>query len=295
MKKTFFLSIAIISFYGELLYSSNAIIKKFSQKDLCNLISIAIPTFRNFEFLKYSISSYLFEPLISEIVVVDDAFSRDAEQISLWLEASNFSATQKAKITIHSSDKKRGALKNKIRAISLCKGEWVALIDSDNFIDKHYLNPLVHYWQFLNPLNIPPTTAKTFIFAPELLRMATNFSSETIQYFNFTSVRLEVGDINSKTWDTIRYHKWANAFLNTGNYVVHAPTILNVWHSLAQDDLLEPFGMDVLVMNKVAVQAGMTITTIPNSMYCHTIGHSSLWSDTESASLEFLKNFNWNL
>lgn len=110
---------------------------------------------------------------------------------------------------------------------------------------------------------------------------------------DYSSLRRVVGDVNARSWDALRTHKLASALLNTGNYIVHK-TALSAWEPLAREGI-EPFGMDVLVMNKRLVEAGFSLAVVEGMSYYHYTHPGSLWASTEEASMKFLREFKWEL
>jgi hypothetical protein len=240
------------------------------------------------------------EPAVGEIIVSNDANSPDAEELAAWLETISMSDEQRAMVHIHTTNLKHGSLRNKIRALTLvARREWVALIDSDNLVGGAYFEPLLRLWAARWGSIPPPAAANSFIFAPEVLELSpcpSVFSpASSSRYLNFTSMRLDIGDVSRVTWLAASRHKWASTYLNTCNYVVHAPTAIRAWRALSLDLELEPFGMDTLTLNRAAVSFGLTISSVPGSTYRHGVLCSSLWGDTQAASEAYYNKFDWTL
>lgn len=92
-------------------------------------ISVCIPTMRRFSFLKESISKYLENPYVSELVITDET-GEDYEEIM-----STFSHP---KLRVYKNETRLGVLRNKFRAASYATSKFIAILDSDNFADIEY-------------------------------------------------------------------------------------------------------------------------------------------------------------
>jgi hypothetical protein len=112
-------------------------------------VSVAIASYRRAAMLKAYIPRYLDVPIVREVVISDDYNSSDAHELRQWLPISGLSEEQQSRVVIFGdTGGKLGSFRNKVRAISLSRQDWVALIDSDNFASpEHYWAPLVKFWE----------------------------------------------------------------------------------------------------------------------------------------------------
>ena len=253
-------------------------------------VSIVMASYRRSRFLVDTIPRYAAHPLVSEVVVADDAESGDADVLRAWLPRAPMTAEQRRKVRVVPSSVRLGAMRNKVRAVQLARLPWVALLDSDNDASgDRYFAPLLAQWARSYGRGGPPSpgVADTIVFCPEVLDLGG-------RVFNYTTVRTDVGDVNRSTWNTTRSHAKGVSFLNTGNYVLHGPSVLRVWESLAARGI-EAHAVDVLVMNHALVSAGFSLVTVPGSRYLHVVHDANLWTLTVGASTAFLKAFNWTL
>jgi glycosyltransferase involved in cell wall biosynthesis len=97
-------------------------------------ISIAIPTWNRSEMTVQSFYEVYDDDRVSEIVIVDDASDM---KIYEELKAMTDSLS---KVTLYRNLQNRDCYENKYTAVSYATNDWVILLDSDNKIDKSYLD-----------------------------------------------------------------------------------------------------------------------------------------------------------
>jgi hypothetical protein len=253
------------------------------------LLTLAITSFNRGEMLIASLPGHLAQPLVGEVVIAVDANTNDANVLREWLASptSGLSKAMANKVRVFPTSFKHGALRNKVRAIQLASHDWVALIDSDNIVGNDYFSALSAYWLVHYGSAAPPptgTSAASHVFCPETLRGTS---------IDYTSFRREVGAVDISTWQAAHTHPHGHSFMNTGNYVLHK-SVLRAWEPLAAEDI-EPFGMDVLVMNKRLVEMGYSLHTVEGMAYKHVVHTANLWTLTAKDSIDFLRNFSWAL
>ncbi len=252
-------------------------------------LTLAITSYHSVARVISSLPEHLAQPLVGEVVVaVDGADGDDANTLREWLNspASGLSRAAARRVRVYPTSIRHGALRNKVRAVQLASLDWVALVDADNIVGDGFFGAAVAHWASRYNASAPPTLLATFkeVLLPERL------VSTALDY---SSLRRVVGDVNARSWDALRTHKLASALLNTGNYIVHK-TALSAWEPLAREGI-EPFGMDVLVMNKRLVEAGFSLAVVEGMSYYHYTHPGSLWASTEEASMKFLREFKWEL
>lgn len=126
-------------------------------------MSVTIATYRRARFLKLYIPHYLKVPFINEIIICDDFNSTDAKELRDWLAASDIPKHDQARVSIYNDTGERlGAFRNKVRAMSLARYSWVALLDSDNYgSPERYWDPLIQFWNSTYGSAPPPPGNRT--------------------------------------------------------------------------------------------------------------------------------------
>ncbi len=252
-------------------------------------LTLAITSFHSVARVISSLPEHLAQPLVGEVVVaVDGADGDDANALREWLDTPTTGISRAAarRVRVYPTSIQHGALRNKVRAVQLASLDWVALVDADNIVGDGFFGAAAAHWASRYNASEPPALPAAFkeVLLPERL------VSTTLDY---SSLRRAVGDVNARSWDALRAQKLASALLNTGNYILHK-TVLSAWEPLAREGV-EPFGMDVLVMNKRLVEAGFTLAVVEGMSYYHHTHPGSLWASTEEASMKFLREFKWEL
>lgn len=98
------------------------------------LISIALCTYNGSEFLKEQLDSILAQSVSNwQIVVVDDCSQDETREIL------KVYAERDARFHVHYNDQNLGYNKNFEKALTLCKGEYIAICDQDDIWDKDKL------------------------------------------------------------------------------------------------------------------------------------------------------------
>lgn len=102
------------------------------------MISVAMASYNGAKYIKEQIDSILNQSIQDlELVICDDCSSDDSWTILQSLAASD------ARIRAYRNDHNLGFKKNFEKAISLCKGEYIALSDQDDVWEKKHLEVLL--------------------------------------------------------------------------------------------------------------------------------------------------------
>ena len=101
------------------------------------MISLAITNYNRSDSVIKSFIQVIDNPLIDEIVIVDD-YSDTVHYLKLWNRINNL-GSKKDKIKLYRNDINLRPYKNKYTAVSKCSNDWVILLDSDNIIDDEYI------------------------------------------------------------------------------------------------------------------------------------------------------------
>lgn len=97
-----------------------------------NKISIAIPNFNRTTLLVEAFQNIIEDNRINEIVICDDA-SKNFEEVKDVLKSYS-------KVNLIKNEVNFGTFFNKLRTIQSVSNEWCVLLDSDNIIDKSYID-----------------------------------------------------------------------------------------------------------------------------------------------------------
>lgn len=238
------------------------------------MFSLCIATMNRFEtFLKKNLPRYLQNPLISEIVISDEN-GEDAEKIK-----TEFSSSMNQKLFLYVNEKRLGPFLNKLNALRKSKGQWVCLMDSDNFADEQY---------FLN--------AKNYIeekqIEPDFTMLMPSFAKPQFNYKHLPEVfSLEEP---GKPYLTC---------FNTGNFILSRNLFENINLEGEDDFISHSSSCDVIYFNTLLIeQLPYTKIYIPRTLeYEHTVHKGSIYLQTykqekqynELAQQRFLSLF-WN-
>lgn len=155
-----------------------------------------------------------------------------------------------------------GPFLNKTKAVSLCKSDWVALIDSDNIIASHFLRFTV--MQQMNPNKI---------YCPEQ-------GWPRLKYIEFIGEDIGL----TRAAQLIDNNNFTMLF-NTGNYVLHRETWLKVLQPV-RTDTFYPHAVDVAWVNYNCLKAGMVLSVVKDCVYRHNVHKNSTYLQTAKESSE---------
>ena len=105
-------------------------------------ISVAIPHYNNSEYIMDALLPIVTDNRVSEIIICDDK-SNDIDTLKELLHKLAC-----PKIQLFQNDVNLGSYHNKLEVISKCTNEWAILLDSDNIIDKKFIDTLykIEHW-----------------------------------------------------------------------------------------------------------------------------------------------------
>jgi len=230
--------------------------------DEIKTFSMAIPTMDRYDdYLREYLPKYIENKYISEIVICDEN-GEDYKKIQ-----DNFGKCKKIKL--FKNEKRLGALRNKIKTLSLCTGDYIALIDSDNFVDESYFEEMIKFGMNQN----------TLLFPSKSLPRA-DFSE--LQWFN---------PINYMNWMFVVRSKNMFPKLNDGNGVYPKRFVELLCKLNIQ---VEPYASDAFLQIQIAASLGFDIC-FTDAEYLHPVSENSAWLQTSQESLEFMKKWNINL
>ncbi len=214
-------------------------------------ISLCIPTYKRFNFLVKYIPNYIENNYIDEIIITDD----DGEDFELLNKYFNNSS----KLKIYKNEKRLKPFLNKEKAVSLCKNDWVCIIDSDNFADNTYFK----YWfEYINQKGLD----SKIIYCPSGTLPQGNFD------FGFM-LNKEVNINNIKEFWKI--HNFG-VFMDIGNYIFNKNEYL---YNPGNREYENMDITDVKYRNYFMLSNGCKMVAVPNMKHLHIRHSDSYYSE----------------
>lgn len=212
-------------------------------------ISICIPTYNRYQMTLESFAQVLDDPRVSEIVIVDDCSTDDSYTQLVEYTTHIQETLVYTKIEIYRNDSNQDCYWNKRIAIEHATEDWCILLDSDNIIDKTYLDTLfaIQDWN--------PDT----IYTPQFARTAFDFRA-------FAGTTLSRNNIRQQ----LQIHNNLETCLNAANYFVNREEYL-----LCFDESNDPVTSDSIYTCYNWLHSGNNIYVVPGLEYDHRIGHAS--------------------
>lgn len=219
-------------------------------------ISLCITTYNRVEETLRSFSQVLDDERVSEIVIVDDHSNLEIYERLEWaIQALNgelFHKTMNGQTTpqirLKRNDKNLGVYKNKLMSVLLATNDWCIPFDSDNIIDKDYIDKLYQYaiWD------------TNCIYSPD-------FAMPEFDYTQFAGHTVDKQNVANYT-----KFKMFDCWINTMNYFVNKNTFLR-----ADQNEVIPNAADSMYINYLLLKKGISIFTVPNMRYIHTVHQQS--------------------
>lgn len=204
------------------------------------MISLCITTYNRYKLLFESFSQVLDDDRISEIVIVDDCSdSAIYDQVLTAVSRMNLFGH---KIRLYRNDLNLGMSRNKASAIELASNDWCIILDSDNVIDKSYIDAIPFH---LNNL---------IIYAPAYARPQFDYR----QYQNHTFTKDNTPGLIANSV--------VEMMLNTCNYLVNRDEYLKVYQHNP-----EMKGTDTIWFNYLWLKSGRSIHVTKGMEYDHRV------------------------
>jgi glycosyltransferase involved in cell wall biosynthesis len=207
-------------------------------------LSLCITNYNRLKLTIESFSKILQDPRIDEVVIVDDA-SEEKYWTGLY---AYFHEEQKVRLVCNKNN--LGMSRNKARAISLARNEWVIIFDSDNKIRPDYIDALEKVGK-LDP---------DMIYMPEFSRPSFDFRKYAglVITRRLPKIYLAAADFN--------------CLMNDCNYVVHRDAYAEVYeHNPAMK------GTDTAWMNYLWLKANKRFHIVQGMQYDHLVHPGSGW------------------
>lgn len=226
------------------------------------MFSLCIPTMDRFDnFLSKYLVKYLDNQYIGEIVITDEN-GNDIEKIK-----HNFPNNEK--LVLVKNEHRLGPFLNKIKACSIAKNEWIALIDSDNFAYKNYFETAKKYIEE----NIKDE--KNIILSP--CKAFPHFDYSHLSGFIFTNGTFEE---NRKLEKELIKSNNVNSetLFNTGNYILNKFLIDNLNINTEINNIVRSSACDVMYLNVLLFeQLNLKFHVVPNLEYEHVVHNNSIF------------------
>jgi len=205
-------------------------------------ISLCITTFQRFQCTLESFVQVANDDRLAEIIIVDDCSD---QAIYKQLETA---VSFCDKVKLYRNEINLDCFLNKHKAISLSTSDFVIILDSDNVIDKSYLDRIfeIENWD-KNTSYMPSAAAPNFIY--------THFAGMTFSKTNVANF------LSERLFDTM---------LNCFNFFINRDEYLRVF-----SNEINPITADSIWFNYLWFAAGNKMYVVPNLFYQHVISEDS--------------------
>lgn len=224
------------------------------------MLSLAIPHYNNSVYISEILINVIYDDRIDEIVICDDN-SQDYEKLR-----ENANSFKSNKIKLYKNVNNLGCYHNKIETLRKCSNKWAILLDSDNIIDKHYLDVLFDLKEWNDDTIYAPIWAYTF-------------PGEHSKLMNYSFLK---GVTIDKKYAVNNMHILPfKIFLNTGNYILPVKKYLNCMDQFHYDrKIIE--ATDVAVANGNWLYYDNKIKVVDNLIYKHRLHSKSTWTTSNA-------------
>lgn len=229
-------------------------------------LSLCLTTMNRPEMTMESFSKVYDHPLIDEVVIVDDASTKESQNklIKLCVDYEySRPDVERDKITIVLNEENLGMSRNKAKAISEAKNEWVIIFDSDNILYPEYLDSL---W---NEIHTETETACGVLHGFRFDNKIIYCPSFAEPDYDFSQLP---NHINSENAKYLLHIKEFRIFCNTCNYIVNKDQYLATYQ---YDETIRE--SDTIHFNYLWLRAGGAFKIVPGMRYFHRRHEGSGW------------------
>jgi hypothetical protein len=229
------------------------------------MFSLCIPTMERFDtFLKVNLLKYLEDKNIDEIIICDET-GNDVDKINKYFPNN-------PKLRLFKNETRLGPFSNKLKACSLAKNEWIALIDSDNFADTDYFSRAKDY------IKSVIGEQKNIILAPS--KANPNFDYSHLNGFIYKRGSFYKNKMNENTLKRPK-NVDSGVLMNTGNYVINKYMIDNINLQNESDKISSSYCCDVIYFNTLLFeQLNLNLHVVANLEYNHVVHGGSIYIQT---------------
>lgn len=225
--------------------------------DKTKVLSICIPTWNRIDFVVRAVEKVIGDPRIWEIIINDDA-----SNIYTFCKLQEIMEGLGDNIKVTRNPVNLDCYANKAKVLSLASNDWCILLDSDNIIDKSYIDAIyaLHSWE-----------EDTF-YCPE-------FAKPHFDYRDFSSRKITRQNVHSHVGT-----KSFDCLINTANYFVHRETYLNLFNPN-----INPHAADTIYMNSRLLEYGGKLYVVPGMQYFHDVHDGSHYKANNHKSNDLFK------
>lgn len=223
-------------------------------------ISLCIPHYNNSNFLRECLSFPVSEKRITEIIISDDS-SEDLEEVKKILKELN-----SPKIKLIENPKRLGVYLNKIKSLKECKNKWAILFDSDNYLDKNYIDSIFSVeWD------------EKKIISPSKILKIDDYSNSIGDYFDY---RIFCGEIHSDNFHEKRSENPVifETMLNTCNYFVPVSSYIECSEKNSINyDTMKISSLDSLTLFTDWIKENNSVLILEGLSYNHRVHKDSTY------------------
>ncbi len=202
--------------------------------------SLCITNFNRYEMLIESFQYVLDDNRIDQVIISDDASKPEICRDLI----NYFAMSDKVCVCPHLENV--GMLRNKQRAMSYAKNDWIILFDSDNVLNTDYLDALDKHIEEFGALN-----EKT-VYCPDFAKPDFNFT-------NFSGCTFDMNNISQLIKDPI-----GNVAFNCCNYVINKK-----YFTVSDNPHVK--SSDTIWINLCLLREGFYFYITPGQQYFHRV------------------------
>lgn len=219
-------------------------------------ISLCITNYNRSKLLFEGISNILYDQRVSEVVISDDCSRPEIYNSVVWYFKEH------PKVKIYRNDVNLDCYHNKAQALRLATNDWCILFDSDNTIDRIYIDKIEN-------LVMSGLTEKT-VYTPSFAK----------PHFDFTPFAgINISKLNIAGLITGLQGDRVQTMLNAMNYFVNRHEYLRIF-----DASIKPVTSDSIYQNCRWLEAGNSIYVVPDLTYYHRVNNHGAEEGSHYAS-----------
>lgn len=199
--------------------------------------SLCLTNYNRYEMLKRAYEQVLDDDRIDEIIISDDNSTTEIWNQVVWLEDFK-------KVKLFRNKETLGMYRNKMQALSYASNYWAIIFDSDNIMDKSYLDAVDA------ALKSKMTGVKTII--------CPSFAKPKFDYRPFMGHVYNKANVNK-----LLNYPMGECLMNTCNYVLNTDSLPYEYNPTMK-------ATDTIWMNYLFLKAGYEFYIAPGLEYVHT-------------------------
>lgn len=215
-------------------------------------LTLAITVYNRYEMLLESFANVIDDDRIDEILIMDDCSDEE-----YWKKIKELPAFN-PKIKVVRQLANRGMSQNKHDAIFNSKNEWVIIFDSDNKLERSYIDSYDYVRQHEQ---LSEDIDDTVIICP-------SYAKPNFDYTGLLGPKF--GAKATARMLSVKNNQAVSLMLNTCNYIVNRDRYLQVW-----EENKEMKGSDTIWFNYLWLKSGGSFLVAPNMHYFHRLHDGS--------------------